>query len=58
MYKLDPSNFQLVQQLKWDKEGWGLTTNGTHMFTTDGSAYVYLVDENFKLISQKLIKNK
>lgn len=50
MYRLDPTNFQLVQQLKWDKEGWGLTTNGTHMFTTDGSAYIYLVDENFKLI--------
>ena len=28
------------------------------MFTTDGSNYIYLVDENFKLVGQKQISTQ
>lgn len=58
VYKLDLENFEVVQEIKWNKEGWGLTHNGTHMFTTDGSDSIFLVDENFRLVGQKQITNK
>jgi glutamine cyclotransferase len=50
VFKLDPSDFSVVKELSWPKEGWGLATNGTHMFATDGSNNVYIVDENFNLL--------
>jgi glutamine cyclotransferase len=58
VYKLDPTTFDLVDQLKWNKQGWGLTQNGTHMFTTDGSDTIYVVDSNFKVVDQKQITNQ
>jgi glutamine cyclotransferase len=44
VFKLNPSDFSVVKELSWSKDGWGLTTNGTHMFATDGSNKVYIVD--------------
>lgn len=50
VYKLDPHNFTLVEQLSWRKQGWGLAENDTHMFVTDGSDKIYLVNEQFQLL--------
>lgn len=56
VYKLKPDNFQLVDELMWSSQGWGLTNNGTHMFVTDGSDKVYVVDEDFQILQQKSIQ--
>ena len=59
VFKLKPEkNFDVTQQLKWGKIGWGLTTNETHMFTTDGSDKVYLVDKDFNLLETKRITDE
>jgi glutamine cyclotransferase len=58
VYKLDPVTYELVDSLSWKKDGWGLTQNGTHMFATDGTNNIYLVDGNFNLVGQKQIVDK
>lgn len=37
-------DFTNQQELVWKKEGWGLTNNDTHMFISDGSNTIYVVD--------------
>lgn len=33
-------------------EGWGLTTDGTHLIASDGSAFLHFYDENFKEVKK------
>lgn len=44
VYKMNPDTFEVLEEIPWKKDGWGLTHNTTHMFTTDGSNLVYLLD--------------
>lgn len=57
VYQIDPVTYNLIKEIPWSKDGWGLTTNGTHMFTTDGSNQVYIVDQKFTILDQKSIKS-
>lgn len=57
VYQIDPASFNLIKEIAWSKDGWGLTTNGTHMFTTDGSDQVYIVDDKFTILAQKSIRS-
>ena len=50
VYRMDPETFDIIERLNWPYQGWGLTTNSTHMFATDGSDTVFLVDNKFKVI--------
>lgn len=34
---------ELQKVIRWDKQGWGLTHNETHMFVTDGTSNIYIV---------------
>ena len=38
-------NFQDKTELIWKREGWGITHNDTHMFISDGSSTIYVVDD-------------
>ena len=58
MYKIDPDTYEVVETLGWSRPGWGLTTNGTHMFATDGSDAIYLVDDKFRVLDKKEIKTE
>ena len=58
MYRMDPISFDVIERLNWNRQGWGLTTNSTHMFATDGSDTMFLVDNKFKIIQQKQIKDQ
>lgn len=55
VYRLHPLTFETVEQIPWGKEGWGLTHNGTHMFTTDGSDRIFVVDKDFQQVGQQAI---
>lgn len=44
VYKMDRNTFEVLEEITWKRQGWGLTHNDTHMFTTDGSNNIYLVD--------------
>jgi glutamine cyclotransferase len=42
VYTLD--DFKLVRQFTYPGEGWGLTTNGTELFLSDGTAEIRVLD--------------
>ncbi len=41
-----------IQVYDYSYEGWGLTTDGTHLIASDGSASLHFFDENLKEIRQ------
>ncbi|MCF0178441.1 MAG: glutaminyl-peptide cyclotransferase [Bacteroidales bacterium] len=40
----DPATFQKIGQFAYNREGWGLTTDGTSLIASDGSAQIYYID--------------
>lgn len=32
------------EELPWKRQGWGITHNDTHLFISDGSSTIYVVD--------------
>lgn len=49
----DKKTFKLLQEFKYNSEGWGLTNDGTHLIMSDGSPTLYFYDpKNFELISK------
>lgn len=45
VYKFTEKTFELVGEKRWQSQGWGLTNNGTHMFATDGSDTIYVINQ-------------
>lgn len=45
-------NFTLLKEIQWDREGWGLTNNDTHMFISDGGSTIFVVDESFTVLEE------
>lgn len=42
----DPETFQVLGTRSYRREGWGLTTNGSELIMSDGSAKLYFMDPN------------
>ncbi len=40
----DINDFKLIREFRYQGEGWGLTTDGTHMFMTDGTHVMRVMD--------------
>ena len=40
----DKNSFSLIRRLKYSTQGWGLTTDGTHLIMSDGSNNLYYLD--------------
>lgn len=41
---------------KYPREGWGITTDGRQLIASDGSAFLYFMDENFRLDRKVTVK--
>ena len=50
VYLSDPETMEEVKTLKWERDGWGITNNGTHLFVSDGSDKIYLVEEDMGIV--------
>lgn len=49
VYDIDNIN-KPIQTLRWPREGWGITNNGTDLIISDGSSNLYFVDPaNFEV---------
>ena len=49
----DKESFEVQSQVRYSREGWGLTGDGTHLVMSDGSEYLYFLDpESFGLVRQ------
>ncbi len=42
----DKETFDLTGEFQYPTEGWGITTNGTHLIMSDGSSRLYFLDPN------------
>ena len=42
----DRDSFELLQQFRYDTEGWGLTHDGDRLILSDGSSTLYFMDPN------------
>lgn len=45
----DAETLEYKSTWKYPREGWGITTDGKQLIASDGSAYLYFMDENFAL---------
>lgn len=51
--------FELLGSFQYDFDGWGITTNGTHLLISDGSNRIYFVDTlHFKVSRQLEVTEK
>ena len=48
----DAASFERVGEFRYDTEGWGLTTDGTHLIMSDGSANLFFLDSR----SQEVVR--
>ena len=47
---------QMEKELDYIHDGWGLTTNGEYLIASDGSSYIYFLDENLNEIKKINVK--
>jgi glutamine cyclotransferase len=40
------SNLQQERELRLSRQGWGLTNNSTHLFLSDGTSNIFILDSN------------
>ncbi len=43
----DKETFSLLRKLRYSTQGWGLTTDGTHLIMSDGSNILYFLDPQY-----------
>ena len=48
IFKYDPSTLEPIARGRYPRQGWGLTTDGEQLIASDGSAYLFFMDENLK----------
>lgn len=45
----DAASLGYLKTCAYPREGWGLTTDGKQLIASDGTAYLYFMDENFQV---------
>lgn len=51
-FKYDAATLTYQQTLRYPREGWGLTTDGKQLIASDGSANLYFLDKDLKLLKR------
>lgn len=49
-FVINPDTLAVEKELPCSREGWGLTTDGTHLIASDGTSSLYFTDENLNEI--------
>lgn len=52
-FRYDPATLSYKSTLGYNREGWGLTTDGKQLIASDGGASLYFLDAHLKLIKRK-----
>ncbi|TRO46644.1 glutaminyl-peptide cyclotransferase [Candidatus Bathyarchaeota archaeon] len=54
----DKQSFGLIEEFSYSTQGWGITTDGTKLIMSDGTANLYFLDpETFEVIGQLAVRN-
>ena len=51
-FKYDAATITYQQTLRYPREGWGLTTDGKQLIASDGSANLYFLNKDLKLLKR------
>ena len=51
-FKYNAATITYQQTLRYPREGWGLTTDGKQLIASDGSANLYFLDKDLKLLKR------
>ena len=52
-FRYDAATLTYKSTVGYNREGWGLTTNGRELIASDGSANLFFLDANLKLLRRK-----
>jgi len=52
----DAETLEYKQGFSYPREGWGLTTDGKQLIATDGSAYLFFMDENLQVHRRQVVR--
>lgn len=47
---INSETHELIESVNYNREGWGLTTDGEHLIASDGSSNIYFMDESLHTI--------
>lgn len=54
----DKTTFEQIGQFSYATEGWGLTTDGSHLILSDGTSTIYFLDPtSFEVVKQIVVDN-
>ena len=54
-FRYDASTLTYKATLAYPREGWGLTTDGTQLIASDGSAYLYFMDADLNVLRRQRV---
>ena len=49
-YVLDTGTFEIKKECTYDREGWGLTTDGDYLIASDGTDCIYYMDSDYNVV--------
>ncbi len=52
----NPNTLDLIETYNYDREGWGLTTDGKYLIASDGTSKIYFMDETFNNIKKIIVR--
>lgn len=47
VFVMNPETLEIIDEIPYLREGWGLTTDGKHLIASDGSSSLYFMDSDF-----------
>lgn len=54
----DAKTLEFKRTVNYPRQGWGLTHDGKQLIASDGSSYIYFLDENLKLKSKLQVRQE
>ena len=54
-FKYDAATLTYQKTLSYPREGWGITTDGKQLIASDGSANLFFLDKDLKLLKRQLV---
>jgi len=56
VFTLDPSSLEITCEMEYPRQGWGLTTDGRSLITSDGSSRIYFLDKDLNLEKKIIVR--
>lgn len=54
-FRYDPASLSYKSTVGYPREGWGLTTDGKQLVASDGSAYLFFLDKDLKVLRKQQV---